>query len=249
MRDPLLSSLGERVRELRAKAGMSLKDLAGRSSLSLRFLNTVEAGEGNISVLKLQALARALGSTPQALLEPREDRPVLALLGIRGAGKTTVGRKLARRLRLPFLELDRRIEESSGLALPEIFALHGENYYRRLERESLDEVLSLGRPLVLATGGGIVNASDTYDRLLSKALTVWLRASPEDHWNRVVQQGDKRPMAENPLAMAELRRLVAAREPLYLKASRVVDTSGIDADAVVENVLGFLAAEGPGRQG
>ncbi len=235
--DVLLGGIGRRVRALRAERGLTLRGLAARSRVSERFLNQVESGAANISVRKLAALAQALGTTPAALLagpggEP--DLPVIALLGLRGAGKTTVGRRLARRLRVPFVELDRRTEEAAGLSLAEIFALHGEAYYRRLERETLERVLAEQRPLVLATGGGVVTSPETYDLLRRRTLTVWLRATPSEHWNRVVQQGDRRPMADNPQAMAELRRLLAAREPLYAEAAHTVDTSRLDADSVVQ---------------
>jgi XRE family aerobic/anaerobic benzoate catabolism transcriptional regulator len=230
-KDRLLMTLGGRVRELRSERGLTLQELARRSDLSTRFLVQVESGEGNISVRKLAGLARALGSTPCALLSasPPGGPRTVALLGLRGAGKTTIGRKLAKRLRLPFVELDQRIEQAAGLTLPEIFAIHGESYYRRLERETLERVLDEG-PLVLATGGGLPTSPETWALLKRRARTVWLRAKPEDHWNRVVQQGDKRPMADNPQAMAELRRLLESREPLYAEAHYVVDTSkGIDA--------------------
>jgi XRE family aerobic/anaerobic benzoate catabolism transcriptional regulator len=241
----LLNALGRRVRAQRAQRGYSLKELARRAGLSQRFLFAVEAGTGNISVRKLSGLARALGTTPAALLaEPAAAAgpPLLALLGLRGAGKTTIGRRLARRLHVPFVELDRRVEEAAGLTLPEIFALHGEQYYRRLERETLEQVLAEGRPLVLATGGGIVASPDTYALLKRRALTVWLRAHPEDHWNRVVQQGDRRPMGDNPQAMAELRRLLAAREPLYAQARHRVDTSRLSVDQAVLAIEGLAAA-------
>ncbi len=106
---------------------------------------------------------------------------------------------------MPFVELDRRVEEAADLSLGELFSLHGEDYYRRLEREVLQEVLSEGRPIVLATGGGMVASPDTFALLRRSAVTVWLRARPEDHWNRVVRQGDRRPMADHPQAMADLR--------------------------------------------
>src|SRR5262245_58838179 len=229
--------MGQRVRALRADAGWTLREAAGRSRLSVRFLNQVEAGHANISVRKLARLALALGTTPAALLSGGEaERPVIALLGLRGAGKTTIGRRLARRLRIPFVELDRRVEEAAGLGLDEIFALHGEEYYRRLERESLEQVLAEGRPVVVATGGGIVTSSETYALLRRRTLTVWLRADPEDHWNRVVQQGDRRPMADHPQAMAELRRLLAARQPLYAEAAHTVDTSRLDLEGAVRAV-------------
>jgi XRE family transcriptional regulator, aerobic/anaerobic benzoate catabolism transcriptional regulator len=222
----LLSELGRRVRAARSRQRLSLRELGVRSRLSERFLAQVESGSGNISVRRLAQLARALATTAPALLSgPDGPSPAIALLGLRGAGKTTIGRRLARRLRVPFVELDRRIEEASGLPLAEIFRLHGEAYYRRLEQEQLQRVLGEEGPLVLATGGGLVNSPESYALLRERAVTVWLRARPEDHWSRVVQQGDRRPMEARPQAMVELRRLLAAREPLYAQASHVVDTS------------------------
>ncbi len=241
--DLLLSGLGQRVRDARAERGWTLKELALRAHLSVRFLVQVEAGRGNISVRKLAALAHALGLTPADLLRgpgAEPGLPVIALLGLRGAGKTTVGRRLARHLRVPFLELDRRIEEAAGLTLDEIFAMHGEEYYRRLEHEVLERVLAEDRPLVLATGGGIVTRRDAFARLRRGAFTVWLRARPEDHWNRVVQQGDRRPMADHPEAMAELRRLLAVRAPLYAEAAHTIDTSGLDADGVARAIVALV---------
>jgi XRE family aerobic/anaerobic benzoate catabolism transcriptional regulator len=247
--EALLAGLGRRTRELRGERQFTLRELSQRSGLSARFLVQVEAGEGNISVKNLALLAAALGTTPASLLEAAESEapafPVVALLGVRGAGKSTVGRRLARKLRVPFVELDQQVEEAAGLALAEIFALHGEAYFRRLEKETLARLLDEGRPIVLACGGGLVTASDTWSLLKVRALTVWLRADPEDHWNRVVQQGDRRPMANYPQAMVELRRLLRSREPLYAEAAHTVDTSKLTADAAahaVEKVLGRSAA-------
>jgi XRE family aerobic/anaerobic benzoate catabolism transcriptional regulator len=233
--DRLLRDLGRRVREGRAQRGFSLRELARRSGLSSRFLVEVEGGAGNISVKKLAALAFALETTPAALLAAPPDSfdlPAIALLGLRGAGKSTVGRKLARRLRVPFVELDRRVEDSAGLTLAEIFALHGEDYYRRLERAALEELLADDRPRVIATGGGIVHSRETWALLRRRTLTLWLRARPEDHWSRVVRQGDRRPMTDRPGAMVELRRILALREPLYAQAAVTLDTTGRSADAV-----------------
>jgi XRE family transcriptional regulator, aerobic/anaerobic benzoate catabolism transcriptional regulator len=247
--EALLAGLGRRTRELRGERQLTLRELSRRSGLSARFLVQVEAGQGNISVKNLALLAAALGTTPASLLEAAESDapalPVIALLGVRGAGKSTVGRRLARKLRVPFVELDQKVEEAAGLALAEIFALHGEAYFRRLEREVLARLLDEGRPIVLACGGGLVTAADTWSLLKGRALTVWLRADPEHHWNRVVQQGDRRPMANHPQAMIELRRLLRSREPLYAEAAYTVDTSKLTAEAAahaVENVLGRSAA-------
>jgi XRE family aerobic/anaerobic benzoate catabolism transcriptional regulator len=242
-KDILLDSLGHAVRRLRTERGFTLKELAAHAGLSARFLGEVESGEGNISVRNLGLLAHALRSTPAALLAPsktRQDTRLVALLGLRGAGKSTIGRRLARRLHLPFLELDRQIEEAAGLSVAEIFSLHGEPYYRRLEHAALEQLFAEGRRVVLATGGGIVAAPATFDLLRRNARTVWLRARPEDHWNRVVRQGDRRPMADHPEAMAELRRLLVARGALYARAEHTVDTSRLGVDATVSAVMNRL---------
>jgi XRE family transcriptional regulator, aerobic/anaerobic benzoate catabolism transcriptional regulator len=241
MAPDLLRSLGQRARARRLERGWTLRDVAERSGVSPRFLVQLEAGRGNISVRRLADVARALEMTPAALiaLPPERGEPVVALLGLRGAGKTTVGRRVARRLRVPFVELDRRIEQAANLSLAELFSLHGEEYYRKLEREVLQAVLDDHRPIVLATGGGIVTSPDTYALLRRSALTIWLRASPEDHWNRVVRQGDRRPMANHPQAMSDLRMLLNSREPLYASAAHTVETSGRPIDRIVEEIAGI----------
>lgn len=246
--DPVLLSLGRRARAIRTGGGWTLREIAERSGVSPRFLVQLEAGRGNISVRRLADVARALETTPAALLSGADAsaRQVIALLGLRGAGKTTVGRKLARRMHVPFVELDRLIEQAADLSLSELFSLHGEDYYRRLERETVAHVLAERQGMVIATGGGIVTSSDTYGLLRREAVTVWLRATPEDHWNRVVRQGDRRPMADHPQAMADLRSLLAAREPLYAQAAHVVDTSQVMVDAVVESIARELPQKGVG---
>ena len=235
----LLRTLGDRVRTLRLQRCWTLRDMARESGVSSRFLVQLESGRGNISVRRLADIAAALNTSPAALLAPTGTAPqpaIVALLGLRGAGKTTVGRRLARRLGRTFVELDRRIEESSDLSLAEIFALHGEDYYRRLESDVLQQVLLEQQPIILATGGGLVTSPETYHMLRTSAVTIWLRARPEDHWNRVVRQGDRRPMTDHPQAMADLRALLAAREPLYASASIVIDTSSKPITKVVEAV-------------
>jgi XRE family aerobic/anaerobic benzoate catabolism transcriptional regulator len=228
MASALLDALGHRARARRLEKGWTLRDVAERSGVSPRYLVELESGRGNISVGRLAEVARALDTTLAALLAEDDVPPprVIALLGLRGAGKTTIGRTLARRLRVPFVELDRRIEQAADLSLSELFSLHGEDYYRRLERETLQQVLAERRPMVLATGGGIVTSPDTYALLRRATVTVWLRARPEDHWNRVVRQGDRRPMVDHPQAMADLRALLASREPLYAQAAVTVETTG-----------------------
>ena len=234
-RDNVLRALGARARALRISRGWTLRETAERSRLSARFLVQLESGRGNISVRRLVDVAAALGTTAAALLSESADtpKPVIALLGLRGAGKTTVGRRLARRLSVPFVELDQKIEEAAQLSLSEIFSLHGEAYYRRLERETLEAIVAKREPMVLATGGGLVTAPDTLAILRQAATTIWLRATPEDHWNRVVRQGDRRPMKDHPQAMADLRSLLTAREPLYASADHVIDTSALSVNGVV----------------
>jgi XRE family aerobic/anaerobic benzoate catabolism transcriptional regulator len=238
---PLLARLGERARRLRQEQHLTLRELSERSGVSLRFLLQVESGRANISVSRLADVATALGTSPAALLsESEQARPIIALLGLRGAGKTTVGRKLAKKLRVPFVELDTQIEQSAGLALREIFSIHGEEYYRRLEREALAELVQRATPMVVAAGGGIVTSPESMQLLGRHAVTIWLKAAPDEHWSRVVHQGDRRPMENQPQAMDALRDLLARREPLYARADIAIDTTGRDADQVATAVEDLL---------
>jgi XRE family aerobic/anaerobic benzoate catabolism transcriptional regulator len=233
------------VRARREERGLSRRQLSERSQVSERFLAQLEAGDGNISLARFAQVAAALELSPAELLAgaelvARAHAPV-ALLGVRGAGKSTVGAALAERLEVPFVELDQRIEAAAGLSLGELFELHGEAHYRQLERESLRQVLD-GSRLVLATGGSIVSSQDSFALLRQRSRTVWLRARAEDHWDRVIRQGDRRPMAENPHAFAQLRTLMAARAPLYAAAHHVIETSGRSLDQVVDALCQVVAA-------
>jgi XRE family aerobic/anaerobic benzoate catabolism transcriptional regulator len=230
--------LSQRARLLRQQQGLTLRSLAGKSGLSLRFLMDVEAGRGNISIRRLADLAEALKTTPADLVTEHSEDPaprVIALVGLRGSGKTSVGRRLARRLRMRFVELDRQIEHRAGMRLAEIFALHGDDFYRRLEQETLGDLLSARQSMVLAVGGGLVTASDTYAHLLRQSTTIWLRTRADDCWNRVVRQGDRRPL-EAPQAREALRQLVQRRDPLYARASLTVETSGATIPQAVDRV-------------
>jgi XRE family aerobic/anaerobic benzoate catabolism transcriptional regulator len=153
-------------------------------------------------------------------------RKRITLVGLRGAGKTTLGAALAKALRRPLVELDKEIEREAGISLSEVFLLYGQAGYRRIERRCLERVINSQEDIVLTVGGGIVSEPDTYNLLLLNCYTVWIKAAPEEHMARVVAQGDMRPMAGHVEAMEDLRNILAARETLYGKADAVVDTSG-----------------------
>lgn len=243
---PYLRVLGQRVRSLREERGLALAELARDADVSRRYLTDLEAGRGNPSVLVLLRLARSLQSSVAQLTDvsvrTRAARRV-ALLGLRGAGKSTVGRLLARRLEVPFVELDRRVEEVAGLSLGEIFDLHGSAGFQRFEQEALERVLGEGEALVLSTGGSLVDHAQSFDRLLETCRAVWLRARPEDHFGRVMAQGDRRPMADRPRAMEELIEILQRREPAYGRAEMTVDTHGRSPEEVADLVVAGLRLE------
>ncbi|MBI4853702.1 MAG: helix-turn-helix domain-containing protein [Acidobacteria bacterium] len=279
----LLARLGQRIRNLRKQQGLTIKELASKTGLSLRFLSQLEAGEGNIALSRLAYIANALEiRLSELLLEVEEthsksdrlrteidtllvncnenelmfikrvvnlalgqhQQSAIALLGLRGAGKTTIGKKLAAKLTAPFWELDEKIEDMAGLNLSEIFALHGETYYRRLETQALAEVLSRSQLAIIALPGGIVNNLEAFSLTKQHCLTIWLKAKPEDHMERVLKQGDRRPMANRPNAMAELRTILASREPFYKEANLSIDTSLLGIDKSVDSILSELAPLG-----
>jgi XRE family aerobic/anaerobic benzoate catabolism transcriptional regulator len=235
--DSFLPWLGRQLRERRRLKGLSQQQLAQRAGLSTRYISEVESGRGNLSILRLLELTRALGVPLHEVLQPSKWHPIVALIGLRGAGKSTVGKDLARRLDRPFIELDGLIEDEVGLGLAEIFAIHGESYYRRLEREVLSRFVAGGAPSVLATGGSLVTDRTTFDLLKRSAVTIWLRASPELHLERVSAQGDKRPMAGRADPLSELRFLLREREPLYSEANITIDTTHLSTIDVAKEAV------------
>lgn len=166
------------------------------------------------------------------------DRPDrarrIALIGLRGAGKSTLGPLLAKRLAVPFLELNKLIEDDYGADIGELLALSGQPGLRRLERRALERVVAGHDEAVIATGGGVVADPGTFGLLLHHCHCIWLQASPDDHMNRVLAQGDTRPMARNREAMKDLKAILAARAPLYRRAEASIDTSGQSLDATID---------------
>jgi XRE family transcriptional regulator, aerobic/anaerobic benzoate catabolism transcriptional regulator len=155
---------------------------------------------------------------------PRRER--IALVGLRGAGKSTLGSRLAADLGLPFIELDREVEREAGTGLSELFGMYGQEGYRRFERRALERVLAENRRCVIATGGSLVTAEETFARLLAACFTVWLKAAPEEHMARVIAQGDMRPIRGHAAAMDDLKQLLIERTHLYAQADVAVDTAG-----------------------
>ncbi len=248
--------------ELARLSGLSLRFLAdveaGRGNISIsRLLDLCSALQVPVSTVlsdltKSRKVSQANQSilTQLSLLTPGQmeelrlwlsgkldhGRPVVALVGLRGAGKTTIGQKVAAKLKKKFVELDERIERAAGLTLQNIFEVHGEEYFRRMEREVLVEFLAGHPSAVLAAGGGIVTREDTYGLLRQHCVTFWLKADPEDHWNRVLEQ-DPRPMANNPNAMDQLQAILRRREPLYAMADHTIDTSSLGISKSVKKIM------------
>jgi XRE family aerobic/anaerobic benzoate catabolism transcriptional regulator len=220
----------------------NLSDVARALALPLRALLPAEEHEVDAdgsTRLRAEARERLDRVTPAVLTRaldvlrsgeeaPVESRPVIALTGLRGAGKSTIGPLLAAALGIPYVELDERIVERTGLAVPEIFELHGEDYYRQAERHALRDLLDAGEPVVVSVSGGIVDDAESLALLKGRTVCLWLKATPELHMNRVRSQGDNRPMQNRPNAMAELRQLLIDRVPLYQQAQLVVETTDRD---------------------
>jgi len=270
-KNPFLVALGERLRSLRARRGMTRKATALAAGVSERHLANLEYGVGNASILVLLQVAQALQSplaeligdvttsSPEwlllrELLEGRDDATVrrariavgellgtgganearshrVALIGLRGAGKSTLGRMLAEDLGIPFVEISREIEQFAGCSAAEIQALYGQNAYRRYERRALEEAIQIHPEAVIATPGGLVSDPANFNLLLQHCTTVWLQADPQDHMKRVVAQGDLRPMAASREAMEDLKGILAGRAAFYSKAEYRLDTSARPLEA------------------
>jgi XRE family transcriptional regulator, aerobic/anaerobic benzoate catabolism transcriptional regulator len=268
-----LGLLGRRVRQFRARRGMSRRILAEASGVSERYLAQLETGKGNASIMVLSAIATAMHMPIDDLVDQREEQSIeylllrerlrnagatelksmcaalrnrrielrtarhVALIGLRGAGKSTLGHALAKQLGLPFVELVQEIEREAGMAVSEIFSLGGQTTYRRFEREALNATLDRFERAVIAVGGSLVSEPESYELLLATCYTVWLKAAPHEHMERVLTQGDHRPMADNRHAMADLKRILNERTALYRRADATVDTTGQTPPESLEHLL------------
>jgi XRE family transcriptional regulator, aerobic/anaerobic benzoate catabolism transcriptional regulator len=273
-RSPFLEALGERVRTLRSRKGMTRRAVALAADVSERHLANLEYGTGNVSVLVLLQVATALQcslaellgdvstSSPEWLLirellaqrseadlrrarvqlgemfgeggNAQERKNRIALIGLRGAGKTSLGQRLADDMGFPFIELSREIEQFAGCQISEIHNLYGANAYRRYERRALEEAIQIYPEVVIATPGGLVSDSANFNLLLSHCTTVWLQADAADHMGRVAAQGDMRPMAGSREAMEDLKRILEGRSAFYSKADMAINTSGRSEDQAFE---------------
>ncbi|MGX7743242.1 helix-turn-helix transcriptional regulator [Rhodopseudomonas parapalustris] len=277
-----LLDLGQHVRTMRGRRGLSRKVLAKVSGISERYIAQLESGKGNVSIVLLRRISEALATPLEDLLpsdETSANWPVIrdlvrratpvqiahakdvlsglgrlganmqreatfhgiALIGLRGAGKSTLGKMLADSIGWSFVELNREIERQNGLSVSEIIALYGQEGFRRMEQAALRQLLARNEPVVLATGGGIVSEPITFDQILTSFYTIWLKAQPEEHMTRVRGQGDMRPMADDRAAMQELRTILQSREPLYARAAGVLDTAGLTVEAAARKLVEMVS--------
>jgi XRE family transcriptional regulator, aerobic/anaerobic benzoate catabolism transcriptional regulator len=216
------------LRRIATALNVSLADLFAAEAPDSEAKRSIHTLLDRLPAQQLSALAARLGQEFGASAKDRHAR--IALIGLRGAGKSTLGVKLAQTVKAPFIELDREIAKEAGMDLSEIFSLYGQSGYRRIELRVLERILRDYPRAVLSVGGGVVSEKETYDRLLGSCFTVWVKANPEDYMARVMAQGDFRAMAENDEAMEDLRRILEAREPFYRKADVHLDTSGESAE-------------------
>lgn len=270
------AEIGQRIREARARAGVTRKQLANASGASERYLAHLEAGTGNPSVEMVWSIAHALDIAPAELLPLGGERSSseadaaklvrrltdaqrqellnwlrrrqesgpgkggrLALVGLRGAGKSSLGKALAKRLNLPFFEMSKEVERLYGGDIGTLIELNGQRALRRYEEEALNAICSDHRNAVIAASGAIVADAALYDRLLQSAHAVWLQATPEDHMARVVAQGDLRPMGSNRNAMEDLQAILESRTVEYGRAEASLDTSAQDFDQTLDLLEGI----------
>ncbi|MEO1778798.1 MAG: helix-turn-helix transcriptional regulator [Pseudomonadota bacterium] len=259
----IMERLAARVRAARAALGLSRRALSERSGVSPRYLAQIEAGEGNISVVLLDRVATALDVRIEDLVSAADPLDTdaarvaqlyqaaknpailraqrICLVGLRGAGKSTLGKQAADKLKIPFIELNDLIEAQSGMPTSEVMALYGQDGYRAIEAQALDEVIAGHNKLILAVSGGIVAAPATYAQVLERFHTIWVRTSPAEHMARVRAQGDLRPMEGNPGAMDQLKALLTTRTPDYERAFAQVDTTSRPVQSSVNDVLAIIA--------
>jgi XRE family aerobic/anaerobic benzoate catabolism transcriptional regulator len=223
------------------------------TALGLPLIDLLDVGESGTERRQLRRFVESLPPkrAEEALQRLRGEfgqddavrRTRITLIGLRGAGKSTLGSALAKELRRPFIELDREIEREAGMPLSEVFLLYGQPGYRRIERRCLERLISTQEDVVLTVGGGIVSETETYNLLLLNCFTVWIKATPEEHMSRVIAQGDIRPMAGHTEAMDDLRHILASREPLYAKADATVDTSGRTVEKSIKALRQVVQAD------
>jgi XRE family aerobic/anaerobic benzoate catabolism transcriptional regulator len=272
--EDLTRKVGQQVRVMRSRRGLTRKNLALHSDVSERYLAQLEQGEANISLALLWRVANALGVSTVSLLpsdqesviryEPlgeligtfskelqerachllrerfgahHEARKGVALVGLRGAGKSTLGTRLAERFGVPFLRLNTVISELAGMDMNELISLTGQSQYRRLELQALQRTVAEYATVVLETGGSLISETETYRLLRQNFFTLWVRARPEDHMERVTAQGDMRPMAGNRQAMADLKSIIEERKPDYQLADAEVMTSGRTVEQSLDEVV------------
>ena len=216
------------LRRIATALNVSLADLFTAEDPDSDARRSIESILDRLPAQQLSAVVERLVQEFGASAKDRHAR--IALIGLRGAGKSTLGVRLAQAMKAPFIELDREIAKEAGMDLSEIFSLYGQSGYRRIEQRVLERILRDYPRAVLSVGGGVVSEKETYDRLLGSCFTVWVKANPEDYMARVMAQGDFRAMAENDEAMQDLRQILEAREPLYRKADLHLDTSGESAE-------------------